>query len=53
MMIYLFPRLYMIHAKKSKIDQEKAKLGGVEEHPFFNALHCIGQMKLWHGSQKP
>jgi len=36
----------MIHAKKLKINKEKAKLWGVEEHPFFFALHCIGQMKL-------
>ena len=29
----------MIHVRKSKIDQEKAKLWGVEEDPFFNAPH--------------
>ena len=30
----------MIHVKKSKIDQEKAKLWGVEERSVFNAPHC-------------
>ena len=42
----------MIHVKKQKIDQEKAKLWGVEERPYDNALHCIGQLKLLYGSQK-
>ena len=44
--------LCMIHVKKTKIDQEKAKLWGVEERPYDNASHCIGQMKLLHGLQK-
>ena len=36
----------MIHVKKQKIDQEKAKLWGVEECPYDNALHCIGQIEI-------
>jgi len=34
----------MIHAKKLKIDKEKAKLWGVEEHPFF-FLRCTVSVK--------
>jgi hypothetical protein len=41
-----FFKLYMIHVKKQKIDQDKAKSWGVEECPYNNAPHCIGQMKL-------
>ena len=44
--------LYMIHVKKQRIDLEKTKLWGVEEHPYDIASHCIGQMKLLHGLQK-
>ena len=35
-------KLYMIHVKKSKIDQEKAKIWGVENRPTLSAPHCIG-----------
>ena len=28
-------KLYMLHVKKSKIDQEKAQLWDVEENPVF------------------
>ena len=42
----------MIHVKKQEIDQAKAKLWGVEEHPYDIASHWIGQIKLLHGLQK-
>ena len=34
-----FLKLYMIHVKHSKIDQEKAKLWGVEDLWVFCVLH--------------
>ena len=36
-----FFKLYMIHVKKLKIDQEKLKLWSVEVRCIFCVLHCI------------
>ena len=35
-----FFKLYRIHVKKSKIDQEEAELWGVEDLCMLCALHC-------------
>ena len=40
-----FLKLYMIHVKKIKIDQEKAKLWSVEHRPTLSAPHCSLEKK--------